>query len=195
MVYKQSPQTIVLGLPRGGVVVAKEVAESLHLPLDVIVPRKIGAPKNPELAIGAIAGNGIVLDQSLIQSLGVEKSYLDKTIAEEKKEAERRLALFRKGRSPLRLHDWTVLLIDDGIATGSTMLASIAAIKVEKAKKIVVAVPVAPPDTIQRIKNEVEEVVCLISPKWFMAVGQFYSSFPQTTDQEVIELLDLLHGH
>jgi putative phosphoribosyl transferase len=165
------------------------VAQSLQLPLDVIVPRKIGAPHNPELAIGAIAGNGMILDHPLIQSLGVEKGYLDKVIAQERAEAERRRTLFRKGMPPLILRDWTVLLVDDGIATGSTMLASIAAVKVEKAKKIIVAVPVGPPDTIQRIQIEVDEVVCLLTPESFMAVGQFYSSFPQTTDREVIELL------
>lgn len=187
--YKGAKQTVVLGLPRGGVVTAYEVAKALHLPLDVLVPRKIGAPDNPELAIGAIAGSGTVLDRELIERLGVSESYIQAEIEKQKKEAERRISLFRVGKPPQDYRGWTAILIDDGIATGSTMRASIAALKKMHAAKIVVAVPVAPPDTISDLKKEVDAVICLYTPSSFMAVGQFYDEFAQTQDEEVIELL------
>ena len=187
--YKEAKKTVVLGLPRGGVVVAYEVANALHLPLDILVPRKLGAPDNPELAIGAIAGEGVVLDRGMIAALNVTPAYIQATIAKEKKEAERRLALFRKSKSPQNWSGWTTLIVDDGIATGSTMRASIAALKKMKTAKIVLAVPVGPPDTIEELKKEIDEVVCLYAPSSFMAVGQFYDQFPQTSDEEVIKLL------
>ncbi len=187
--FKGAKKTVVLGLPRGGVVVASVVAETLGLPLDVLIPRKIGAPDNPELAIGAIAGEGVILDQGIISALHVSEDYIQKEIAKEKKEAERRAQLFRKGKPKQDWTGWTALLVDDGIATGSTMRASIAALKKMHAAKIVVAVPVGPPDTIEEIKREVDAVVCLYTPSSFMAVGQFYDRFPQTTDVEVIEIL------
>jgi len=187
--FKGAKKTVVLGLPRGGVVVASVVAEALGLPLDVLIPRKIGAPDNPELAIGAIAGEGVVLDQGIISSLNVSEDYIRKEIAKEKQEAERRAKLFRKGKPSPDWTGWTALLVDDGIATGSTMRASIAALKKMHAAKIVVAVPVGPPDTIEELKGDVDLVVCLYTPSSFMAVGQFYDRFPQTTDVEVIEIL------
>jgi putative phosphoribosyl transferase len=188
--YKWAKKTLVLGLPRGGVVVAHEVAKSLGLPLDVIVPRKIGAPHNPELAIGALAGDVVFLDAKIISALAVSQSHIDQTVAAEKKEAERRLALFRKNKPPQNFHGLTLLIVDDGIATGATMRASIGALKKSGAAKIVVAIPVGPPDTLAILMNEVDEVVCLYTPASFYAVGQFYDSFPQTTDEEVIGLLD-----
>lgn len=187
--YRDAKKTVVLGLPRGGVVVAYEVAQSLRLPLDVLVPRKLGAPDNPELAIGAIAGEGVVLDQEMISALRVPPSYIQAEISKEKKEAARRLALFRKGKNPQDWSGWTVLLVDDGIATGSTMRASIAALKQMGVSRTIVAVPVGPPDTLELLKREVDEVVCLYAPSSFMAVGQFYKSFPQTRDDEVVKLL------
>lgn len=187
--YHKAPKTIVIGLPRGGVVVASVIAKKLQLPLDVIVPRKIGAPHNPELAIGAIAGDVTLLDSNLIADLSVSPAYLDQAIAKERKEAERRLSLFRKNKPPQNLAGLTILLIDDGIATGSTMRASIAYLKKIKVKKIVVAVPVGPPDTIADLNKLADEVICLYTPSSFMAVGQFYIDFPQTEDTEVISLL------
>ena len=187
--FKEAKRTAVLGLPRGGVVTACEVAKALRLTLDVIVPRKIGAPDNPELAIGAIAGDGVVIDKELIALLNVPESYIQVAIEIEQKEAKRRLALFRKGQGEQDWAGWTAILVDDGIATGSTMRASIAALKKMHAAKIVVAVPVGPPDTINDIKQEVDEVVCLYTPSSFTAVGQFYDQFPQTSDEEVVALL------
>lgn len=187
--YKNAKKTVVLGLPRGGVVTAYEVAAALQLPLDILVPRKLGAPDNPELAIGAIAGNGTVLDRDIIEILGVSESYIQNEIEKQRKEAERRLALFRKGKPLQDYRGWTVILVDDGIATGSTMRASIAALKKMHAAKIVVAVPVGPPDTISDLKSLVDEIVCLSTPSSFMAVGQFYEQFQQTEDDEVVQLL------
>ncbi len=187
--YKKAPHTIAIGLPRGGVVVAYEVAKALKIPLDVIVPRKLGAPHNEELAIGALAGDVIWLDREILSMVNASPAYIEQIVAKEKKEAERRLALFRKGKSPQNFTQQTVLLIDDGVATGSTLRASIAWMKKNKAKRIVVAVPVGPPDTIASLKQEVDEVVCLFAPDSFMAVGQFYGHFPQTEDAEVIKLL------
>jgi putative phosphoribosyl transferase len=187
--FKGAKKTVVLGLPRGGVVVASVVAKALGLPLDVLIPRKIGAPDNPELAIGAIAGDGLVLDQGIISALNVSEDYIRKEVARQKQEAERRAKLFRKGKLSPDWTGWTALLVDDGIATGSTMRASIAALKKMHAAKIVVAVPVGPPDTIEDLKRNVDLVVCLYTPSSFMAVGQFYDRFPQTSDEEVIEIL------
>lgn len=188
--YRGNSKTVVLGLPRGGVVVASGVAKALGCPLDVIVPRKLGAPGNPELAIGAVAEEAVVLDREIIESLGVPQSYIEAEILKEKKEAERRLALFRKGRPAGNWRGWTAIVVDDGIATGSTMRAAIAALKKMGAARIVAAVPVGPPETIEALKKEVE-VVCLYAPTSFMAVGQFYEAFPQTSDEEVIRIM---HG-
>lgn len=182
--YHKRPKTICIGLPRGGVVVAAEVAKALEIGLDVIVPRKIGAPNNEEFAIGAIAGDIIMVDSSL-----ASPEYIQKAVAREKKEAERRLALYRNGKPAQHFSGWTVILVDDGIATGSTMRASIAWMKKIGASRIVMAVPVAPPDTLKLLSQEVDETVCLYSTENFYAVGQFYEEFPQVEDEEVIELL------
>jgi putative phosphoribosyl transferase len=187
--YKNRSKTIAIGLPRGGVVVAAEVAKALHIPLDIVVPRKIGSPLNEELAIGALAGDVVWLDKEIIAAVGASSSYIEQTIAKEMREAERRLALFRKGKAPQNFTGCTVILIDDGIATGATMRASIAWMKKSKAQRIIVAVPVGPPDTLAALGREVDEIVCLFSPESFMAVGQFYEHFPQTQDSEVIEAL------
>jgi len=185
--YKEQPKTVAIGLPRGGVIVAAGVALALHIPLDIIVPRKIGAPHNEEFAIGAIAGDVLWLDPEIAIEVNASPSYIQDTVAKEKREADRRLALFRKGKPPQNFSGLTVILIDDGIATGATMRASIAWMKQNKAQRIVVAVPVAPPTVIEALKQEVNEVICLYSPDSFMAVGEFYDSFNQTTDSEVIQ--------
>lgn len=180
---------IVIGLPRGGVVVAAEIARRLRLPLDVIIPRKIGAPFNPELAIGALVENVVLLNDDLIREFNIDASYVKEAIEKEKKEAARRLELFRKGKPPQNLRNQTILVVDDGIATGATMRASLKYLKEKKAKRLIIAVPVGPMDMIEELKKEGYEVICLYSPRTFFAVGQFYEDFPQTEDNEVIQLL------
>lgn len=188
--YENNPDAIVLGLPRGGVVTAFAVARGLHLPLDVICLRKLGAPFNPELAIGAVGPTGeTFLNESLINYLGISEDYIEDVKQRECGVAKMRLNLYRKGKGALDLENKTVILIDDGLATGATMHAAIATVKAEGAGRIVVAVPVAPPDTIEEMRNEVDEVICLHAPLFFQAVGQFYQDFAQTEDSEVIDLL------
>lgn len=189
--YKDVPNTIVIGLPRGGVVVAYEVARLLDKPLDVICPRKVGAPFNPELAIGAITDSGLgYFNNDLIDSLGVNKKYLDQECAKEQAVSKRRLELFRKNKPPLNFAGKTVLIVDDGLATGATMKAAIMSIKGQKAAKIVAAVPVSPPDTAAEIGRMCDECIAIATPWNFQAVGQFYQEFPQTEDSEVLELLN-----
>jgi putative phosphoribosyl transferase len=181
---------IVIGLPRGGVVVAAVVAQELHLPLDVIIPRKLGAPFNPELAIGAIAGDIVWLNQELIDAYKINSSYIALEVDQEKKEAKRRLALYRKNRPAPVFKGKTVIIIDDGIATGATMKASIQYLQQEKPKRLIVAIPVAPPDTLEKLKVPRVEIISLTTPLSFTAVGEFYEDFPQTEDPEVIALLE-----
>jgi putative phosphoribosyl transferase len=188
--YKNNSNTIVLGLPRGGVVVAFEIAQALHLPMDIIVPRKIGAPGNPELAIGAITEDGEgIFDERMILDYGVSQDYLTKEIQKEKQEALRRLKLYRGTRSPLHLKNKIALLVDDGIATGATMRAAIKSAKAKDASKIIVAIPTAANDSLEKIKKEADEVLCLDAPPLFFAIGEFYQDFPQIEDKEVIDLM------
>jgi len=193
--FKNRADAIVLGLPRGGVMVAFAAARRLNLPLDIIVPRKIGAPGNEELAIGAIGENGeLVLDEALAKQLGVTPKYLAKIVAEEKEEAQRRLRIYRNGRPPLSLDGKTAILVDDGIATGSTMLAAIRSAKNKKAKKIIAAAPIVAMDTLAKLKNEADDVICIDAPAYFGAVGAFYREFGQTQDSEVVETLQQKRG-
>lgn len=188
--YKSHPDTIVIGLPRGGVVTAYEVAKALSLPLDVTCPRKIGAPFQPELAIGAITETGEgIFDESLIQRFNISQDYIHRTVAQEKSIAKRRLEMYRKNRSKIPLEGKIAILVDDGLATGATMKAAIKSIRAEGADKIVVAVPVSPGDTLEEIKELADEVIALDTPFFFQAVGQFYEDFSQTEDDEVIALL------
>lgn len=188
--YKKDKNAIVIGLPRGGVETAYAVALALQLPLDIICPRKIGAPMNPEYAIGAITESGQgFFDTRAIDMLGTTKQYIDEAVKKEIQKIQTRLALYRTGMPARNLHSKTVILVDDGLATGATMLAAIKTAKAEQAKKIVVAIPVSPRDTYLRIKNEVDEVQCLSVPDDFYAVGQYYRSFNQTSDEEVIALM------
>ena len=189
--YTELPDTVVIGLPRGGVITAFEVAKALHLPLDIICPRKVGAPDNPELALGAVTHTGEgFFNREIITSLGVSHKYLEEVTAQKKKESLHYLKLFRKNRPPLILKGKTALIIDDGLATGATMKAAIQWAKKERAKKIVVAVPAGPLDTLQELSSIVDDVVCLISPPFFHAVGQCYKEFTQTEDAEVIACLE-----
>jgi putative phosphoribosyl transferase len=188
--FKSREDVVVLGLPRGGVVTAFEIAQELDLPLDIVVPRKIGAPGQEELAVGALTEDGsMVLNESLMRDLGITMVDIADTIAIEKKEAERRLKLYRGDRPPLDLINTTAILVDDGIATGATMRAAIKSARQHGAKKIVVAVPMSPTNTIEQIGREVDQVVCLLVTDMFWAIGQFYKTFEQVSDDEVIGLL------
>lgn len=188
--YLHASHTTVIGLPRGGVVLAYEIAQALELDLDILCPRKIGAPSNPEFAIGAITESGEgFFDVHLIKSLGVTEEYLQKKIQEEIKEAKRRLQVYRGDRPAFKPENQTVLLVDDGIATGATMKAAILALRKGNVHKIILCVPVAAMDSLKEIKPLVDQVICLSAPPFFRAVGQFYLDFEPTTDQEVYDLL------
>lgn len=188
--YADQSSTVVIGLPRGGVVVAQPVVLALRLPLEIIVARKIGAPGNSEFAIGAITQDGEgVFNQEIIDLYAISKEHIKAEVAKEQKEAQRRLQLYRADRPPLSLKDSAVILIDDGIATGYTMLASIAYARSLGASRVVVAVPVASQDAVRMMQRFTDELIVLFSPQIFSAVGEFYQSFEQTTDQEVIIIM------
>jgi putative phosphoribosyl transferase len=183
---------IVLAIPRGGVVVGFQIAQALRLPLDVIIPHKLGAPVNPELAIGAITEDGTkILDENIIQYLDVNCDYINEESERQKKEIQRRLQLYRQNTPYPNLKGADVIVVDDGIATGATMKAALASVKNKGAATITVAVPVGPPSTIKELSRIANRVVCHYTPEFFQAIGQFYSDFSQTTDEEVIELLRL----
>lgn len=184
------PDGLVLGIPRGGVVVAAVIARELGLPLDIIVPRKIGAPANPELAIGAVTQDGtVILNTSLVRSMGLNEEELERQVESEIREIERRMTLYRGSRIPPDCAGRTVVLVDDGIATGYTVLAALRSLRRAKPREILLAVPVAPSETLNRLSPEVDRIICLYSPHDFYAVGQFYLDFRQNNDQEVIDLL------
>lgn len=181
---------IVLAIPRGGVVVGAEIAKSLNLSLDVIIPRKIGAPDNPELAIGAVAEDGTaILDENLTRYLGVNREYIKEEIERQKQEIQRRLKLYRQDTSYPNLKGLDVIVVDDGIATGSTMKAALASVKNRGAASVTVAVPVGPPSTIEELEKIADRVVCLYTPEYFQAIGEFFADFSQVPDEEVIRLL------
>lgn len=181
---------IVLGLPRGGVPVAFEVAEALRVPLDVFMVRKLGVPRHEELAMGAVSSGGhCYLNRPLIRRLHVPEDLVENAIDSETKELKRRENLYRKGRPPLNLKNKLVILVDDGLATGASMRAAVEAVKAEHPRKLVVAVPVAAPDSIRELAPKVDEIVCLGAPEYFRSVGEWYSEFGQTTDDEVQDLL------
>jgi putative phosphoribosyl transferase len=188
--FKGQDNVIVLGIPRGGVVVGHEIAEALDLPLDVYITRKIGAPRNPELAIGAVASDGtLILDHELANRLGVSQDYIDRESERQTQEIKRRTSEYRGELPDLELKGKVVILADDGVATGATTLATIQAIRAQEPAKLVLAVPVGPRDTIQRLRREVDELYCLHAPEIFWAVGAFYNVFDQTSDEEVKTLL------
>ncbi|MFP4026720.1 MAG: phosphoribosyltransferase [Candidatus Brocadiia bacterium] len=187
----QEEDVIVLGLPRGGVEVAYEVAEALNAPLDVIVTRKLGAPSNPEYGFGAIGPGGVrVLDDRAVQMLGLDEDQIDRIADREQGEMERRLQRYRGDRPMPELEKRTVIVVDDGVATGGTARAAIRALHELGAGTLVLAVPVAPPDTADELEEMVDDFVCLQTPTAFMAVGQWYRDFSQTTDGEVEKLLE-----
>lgn len=189
--YKRVKDTMVLGLPRGGVVVAAEIARDLKLPLDVLVIRKIGAPLSQELAIGATDDAGHrILNESVIESLQIPQGYVEEESAKQKERAMHQLQKFRGDKPPLDLKDKTAILVDDGLATGATMKAAIFSARSKGAKKVVVAVPVGAPDSLENIQKETDEIFYVEAPVYFAAVGSFYENFEQTTDDEVITLLE-----
>lgn len=187
---------LVLSIPRGGVVVGYEIAETLGLPLDVIIPRKLGAPNNPELAIGAIAEDGTTfLDDDLVKYFGVSPDYIKDESDLQKKEIQRRLKLYRQAYSEHHIKGRDVIVVDDGIATGYTMRAALASIKNRGATSLTVAVPVGPSSTILELKQIADRVVCLYIPEYFQAIGQFFQNFNQVSDEEVIQLLNKNRQH
>lgn len=184
------PDVVVLGLPRGGIPVAHEVATRLGVPLDVFLVRKLGVPGQSELAMGAIASGGIeVLNREMIRDLGIPQALVEQVVVRERFELERRDALYRAGRAGAIVEGRTVLLVDDGLATGSTMEAGIAALRHLSPARVVVAVPVGARETCERLRSIVDQVVCVSTPVPFEAVGAWYQEFSQTTDEEVIRLL------
>ncbi len=188
--YAGRDDVLVLALPRGGVPVAFEVAQALGAELDLLLVRKLGTPGQPELAMGAIASGGIeVLNPSVVQGLGIDRATIDRVAEQEYAELRRRERAYRGDRPLPRIEGRCVILVDDGLATGSTMRAAIAAVRQCDPACIVVAVPVAPPDTVEHLRTEVDDVVVLLTPTWFAAVGQWYADFSQTTDEEVRTLL------
>ncbi len=179
----------VLGIPRGGVVVAAPVAAAMDAPLDVAVARKIGAPMQRELAIGAVTAAGPpYLNEPLIRRLAVSDTYLEEEIAGARREASRRETLYREGRDAPDLVDRTVVVVDDGVATGATLVAVLRMVG-STAGRVIVAVPVGPRETLEALRQEADEVVCPLVPRWFAAVGEWYRDFRQTNDNEVLETL------
>lgn len=180
----------VLAIPRGGVVVGYEVAVALGAPLDVIIPRKLRAPYNPELAVGAVAYDGsIYIDSPLVSNLKITDDYLQDEIALQLEEIRRRMRLYRGERAAPTLDGKAALVVDDGIATGSTMVAALRATRAMGPERLVAAIPVAPTDGMEMLRHEADEIICLHTPAMFYAVGQFYEDFSQTADEEVIALL------
>jgi putative phosphoribosyl transferase len=191
LAYADCPNLLVLALPRGGVPIAYEVARALHAPLDVFIVRKLGVPWNEELAMGAIATGGVrVLNQEIIDCGDIPGWVVDDVAEREQEELERRERLYRGDRPAADIRDRTIILVDDGLATGSTMRAAAMALRQMKPVKIVVAVPVSPLETCEAFRSEVEEVICAMTPDPFIAVGVWYSDFSQTSDEEVRQLLD-----
>jgi putative phosphoribosyl transferase len=188
--YQDRPDVLVLALPRGGVPVAYEVAKALNVPLDVFIVRKLGVPGYEELAMGAIATGGIrVLNDELIRQLNIPKEFIDVVAAKEQQELERRERLYRGDRPAPDIHGKTVIVVDDGLATGSTMKVALSALRQQQPKQLIVAVPTAPPDTCDSLREVADEVICAVTPEPFLAVGRWYRRFDQTTDDEVRELI------
>lgn len=188
--YADRPDVVVLALPRGGVPVGFEVAQALHVPLDIFLVRKLGLPGQPELAMGAIATGGVrVLNDDVIERLRVPDETIEAVAQEELRELERRQQRYRGDRPAPSVRDKTVILVDDGLATGSTMRAAVAALRRQRPARIVVAVPVGAAETCADLRTEADEVVCAQTPEPFYAVGLWYEDFAQTTDDEVRELL------
>ena len=190
--YRNDPTALILALPRGGVAVGYQLSLALHIPLDVFITRKIGAPGNPEYAIGAVTESGShYLYQEAISSFGLSRHELDRLIHVQEQEIARRKDLYRQGRPLPRLTGRTLLLVDDGIATGSTFMASALAIRSLQPHRLVGVIPVGPPSTIREVRSHVDELVVLMTPDPFYAVGNFFTDFTQVEDRDVIQYLNL----
>ncbi|BAY39634.1 hypothetical protein NIES2111_40100 [Nostoc sp. NIES-2111] len=188
--YANRPNVLVLALPRGGVPVGFEVAKALNAPLDVLIVRKLGVPENEELAMGAIASGDVrILNQGIISQIQISDEVIAKVTAQEQRELERRERMYRGDRPFPDLKEKIVILVDDGLATGATMWAAVLAVKQKQPKEVVIAVPVAAPETYEEMHNNVENMICANTPTPFCSVGLWYEKFPQTTDDEVRELL------
>jgi predicted phosphoribosyltransferase len=189
--YADKPDVLVLALPRGGVPVGYEVASALNVPMDVFLVRKLGVPGREELAMGAIATGGVrVLNEDVVRPLGIPERVIDAVVADERRELARRERLYRDDRPPPDVRGRTCILVDDGLATGATMHAAVAALRQQRPARIVVAVPVAAPEICARFRAEVDEMICAITPSPFAAVGLWYQDFSQTTDADVRDLLE-----
>jgi len=188
--YANRPDVVVLGLPRGGVPIAFEIARVLNAPLDVFLVRKLGVPGHEELAMGAIASGGVrILNEDVVQPLRLSEEVINKVAAQEQQELERREQAYRGNLPPLDVRDRTVILVDDGLATGATMHAAAVALRQQQPQQIIAAVPVAAPETCDQFKVEVDEIICAETPRPFYAVDLWYEQFSQTTDEEVRHLL------
>ncbi|PYI86489.1 MAG: phosphoribosyl transferase [Verrucomicrobia bacterium] len=184
--HSSAPALLVLALPRGGVPVAYEVASALRAPLDIFLVRKLGVPGHEEYAMGALATGGVrILNPDAVQHLGISEDVIEKVVAKEKAELERREREYRGSRPVPELRGRTVMIVDDGLATGSSMRAAVAALRQKQPARIIVAVPVAPPSAVEDLQCQADEVVCVIMPDDFYAVGQWYVDFEQTSDAEV----------
>ena len=186
-----SPPAVVLGVPRGGVVVARHVADALEAPLDVVVPRKLGAPGNPELGIGAVAPGIVVLNDDLVERLAVPASYIEDEARRQQQEVERRTRAYRGDRPPLELVGRTAVVVDDGVATGGTVLASVGWARAQGPERVVLAVPVLPASMVARLREVADEVISLAAPRLFGSVGEWYDHFPQVADEEVRAALEV----
>ena len=193
--YANQPGVLILALPRGGVVVGFEIARALQAPLDIFIVRKLGVPGQEELALGAIASGGVrVLNAEIVRLLNISESEIEAIAAQEQRELERRERLYRGERPAPEVRGRTVIVVDDGIATGMTTVAALTALRKQQPARLIVAVPVAPFSTCQELSGQAEEVVCLRTPELFFAISQWYQEFPQTSDEEVRELLDRALG-
>jgi putative phosphoribosyl transferase len=193
--YAGRTDALVVGLPRGGVVTAFEIADELHLPLDIVMVRKLGTPGQEELAMGAVAHNVTIVNEEVVKMIGISKSTVDAVARREREEIDRRESELRGGRPPLEVKGKTVIVADDGLATGSTMRAAIVALRRQSPAKIILAVPVAPPEVYAHFRNEVDEVICLAMPQPFGAVAFWYDRFEPVSDREVVELLEKAASH
>ena len=190
--YQNRPEVLVLALPRGGVPVGYEVATALNAPLDIFLVRKLGVPGHEELAMGAIASGGVrVLNEDVVAGHAIPEATIDMVTAQERRELERREEAYRTDRPPLEIAGRTIILVDDGLATGSTMKAAVLALKQQEPGRIIVAVPVAAEETCGEFRSLVDEVVCATTPQFFQAVGLWYHDFPQVSDEEVRDLLQM----
>lgn len=191
LTWYRDESPIILALPRGGVPVGYEIARALHAPLDIFIARKLGAPGRPEFGIGAVAQGGVrVLNERAVQALGISEEYIERATQRETKEIERRLRLLRGDRPEPEIRGRTAILVDDGLATGVTARAAIEALRRRSPRSLVLAVPVCAPQTVEALRQEVDELICLKCPSDFMAVGLWYRDFDQVEDEEVIALLE-----